>query len=226
MKIINDETLINQAKKGPYNEISQKLANRGDGTLLIRVKPNKVYFFFRYKEPGAKTYKYHKIGNHHLNTPVGLTFQKALSDAQRLADLRRDGHDISEILNKTKQDQKPKSPECTPPLQGSNIGTFQNLLDDYPDIHLEGRRSYKDVKNAFKNHITEVSRFAHFLKLPANEIRPHHIVEIIARLIHEVGVKQQCNRVRSYLSAAFAWAMKHDHNPALATLDRKHKYDI
>ncbi|WP_066017657.1 tyrosine-type recombinase/integrase [Endozoicomonas atrinae] len=225
MKIINDEVLINQAANGPYKEISQKLANRGDGTLLIRIKPNKVELFFRYKEPGAKTYKYHKIGNHHLNSPVGLTFQKALSDAQRLADLRRDGHDISEILNKTKQELKPK-PVASQPKTDTNIGTFQDLLNDYPEIHLAGRRSHKDVKNAFKNHIINVKRFGYLLEMPAAEIKPHHIVDIIARLIHEVGVKQQCNRVRSYLSAAFAWAMKHDHNPALVTSDRPYKYKI
>ena len=225
MKIINDEMLINYATNGPFREISQKLANRGDGTLLIRVKPSSVKFFFRYKEAGARYYTHHVIGSHHLNSPVGITFRKALNDAQRLADLRRDGHDISAILDQGKQESSSRLASVSPPSK-PDTGSFRSLLEDYLELHLAGRRSYESVKSAFTKHVIRVKRFGYMLNLPANEIMPQHIVDIIARLIHEVGVRQQCNRVRSYLSAAFSWAMKHDHNPALATSDRNVRFHI
>ena len=225
---IDDTEIIERTKKGPYTAISEKLKNRGDGTLLVRIRKNKAEFFYRYKDSGSNNYKHHKLGNHHLNGASGITTQKARDDAQILANLRRDGMNIEAHILATQKARDQSNKKTVQVEQEKNqLALFGTLLDDYIEIHLKERSSYTSVKSAFNLHIKKVDRFQHLLLKPAKDITPGDIVDIVARLIHEVKLQQQCNRMRSYLSAAFAWAMKYDLNPALKTLERQHiKYGV
>lgn len=221
--MFDDSIVIEKATNGFKGAISHKLMNRGDGTLLARIRPNRAELFYRYKDPGESNYRYHKVGNHHLNTPQGITVQKALSEAQRLADLRREGCELDDYLSQTKVKKEVKKKKTVK----KKSATFEQLLNDYTEIHLKDRRSYYSVKVSLKKHILDEPRFKHLIHSPANEVTPAHIVQIISRMIHELGLKQQCNRVRSYLSSAFSWGIKHDYNPALATTEREGiKYNI
>ncbi len=80
--------------------------------------------------------------------------------------------------------------------------TLRALCDAYVD-HLTTRgrrRGAASARSAFKRHVIEAKPT--IAALPASEITPHHVAEIVRRVI-EAGKDATAATVRSYLSAAF-----------------------
>lgn len=80
--------------------------------------------------------------------------------------------------------------------------TLSALCDTYTDKLVgEGkRRSAADASSAFRVHV--VSAHPEIASLPAREITPHHIAELV-RKVREAGKERAAGVLRSYLSAAF-----------------------
>lgn len=80
--------------------------------------------------------------------------------------------------------------------------TLRALCDAYVD-HLtakDRRRGAGSARSAFKRHVNEAK--PEIAALPASEITPHHVAQIVRRVI-EAGKDATAATVRSYLSAAF-----------------------
>lgn len=80
--------------------------------------------------------------------------------------------------------------------------TLRALCDAYVD-HLaarDRRRGAASARSAFKRHVIEAK--PEIAALPASEITPHHVAQIVRRVI-EAGKDATAATVRSYLSAAF-----------------------
>lgn len=98
--------------------------------------------------------------------------------------------------------------------------SVSRLLAEYVE-HLEeaGKAlSARDAGNMFKNHVSDA--FPAFAALPALDLMPGHVVEILRRLID--GEKRTTARkLRSYLRAAYSLAIGAAHDPnSTARLDR------
>jgi hypothetical protein len=91
-------------------------------------------------------------------------------------------------------------------------GTFDDLLDTYVKS-LEGRgaASAKDTKSEFQRSVKDKLEFAAMRKKEAREITPSDIKAILAAK-HAGGATARVNRLRSMLSAAFAYTAKHDYD--------------
>ena len=214
--MITDNEVLNTFKElnGKATKKAYKLSGRGSGSLVIRYRDKLVEFYYKYSENRKRNYK--KIGSFHMNGSDGISVAKAFDIAKTLSTIRSDGGDMQSYL-----DAVGFSKNATQLEDLDTIATFGQLLTDYPELKLKGRSSYDNAKGMFKNHITELKRFKRIINKPANEIEPKDLVPIIARMIHERGLRQQCNRIRTYLVAAFNWAIAHDLNPRLYNHDGK-----
>jgi integrase len=87
-------------------------------------------------------------------------------------------------------------------------GSVNQLFDGYL-AHMEssGKRSVKEVARSLQTDARP-----HLGGLPAREITPAHIRDILYRLIRR-DAPVQANRLRSHLRAAFQWGVYHDNNP-------------
>ncbi len=98
--------------------------------------------------------------------------------------------------------------------------SVERLLAEYV-AHLENAGkalSAKDAKNMFKNHISEA--FPAFAVLPAADLKPTQVVEILRRLIH-ADKPTTARKLRSYLRAAYSLAVGAAHDPnSNAQMDR------
>lgn len=91
--------------------------------------------------------------------------------------------------------------------------TLQALCDEYCDwLEKREKGSHKDARNIFDNHLTE--QFPELVKLPAAQVEKRQIVEAVRKLT-EAGKLATARKLRSYLRAAYACAVKADSDASL-----------
>ena len=83
--------------------------------------------------------------------------------------------------------------------------TLKNLLADYCE-HLEslGRKSHRDARSIFKNHVIEA--FPQIALLPANQVTSEQVSDMMRRLF-ELQKGRTGNKLRSYVIAAYQVAL-------------------
>lgn len=106
----------------------------------------------------------------------------------------------------------------------ANTRTVSALVADYVEIYcMKHQRRWRDVQRLFKNHV--LPRLGH--KLLA-DLRRSDVVELLDYLENKKGLRQQVNRVRSYLCAMFRWAIEREYmteNPTVGTSKRAVEYE-
>lgn len=181
---------------------------RGEGALIVRVKPNgSRWFFYRYFIDGKRTYI--QIGRHqHRPDDGGLTLKDARQKAAEFKDDKRDHGDPK--LKQLEQVRANKETRRELEIE-SRQGTFQQLIDAYvAKMESDGKASAHDTKITLELHVNKA--FPELVKLKAKEITPDDISGILAAMIRK-GITRRTNIVRAMLRAAFAQGAKSDLDP-------------
>lgn len=91
--------------------------------------------------------------------------------------------------------------------------TLQALCDEYCDwLEKREKGSHKDARNIFANHLTR--EFPDLATTPAAQVEKRQIVEALRKLT-EAGKASTARKMRAYLRAAYACAVKADSDAAL-----------
>lgn len=94
-------------------------------------------------------------------------------------------------------------------LEEQMKGSVKQLFDYYiKQMQADNKRSWPEVERAFAKNVLPILGE----DMKAKEVKPQHIRLILHKVI-ERGSMVQANRVRSYLSAAFAYGIHHDFDP-------------
>ncbi|WP_147472377.1 site-specific integrase [Pseudomonas syringae group genomosp. 3] len=89
-------------------------------------------------------------------------------------------------------------------------GTFRNLFEDYI-VDRTGKVRADQVSEFERILKVDLGKFESTLDLPAKEISPNHIRELLEP-IWARGAKRQAAKVRSFLRAAFAYGLAAEHS--------------
>jgi hypothetical protein len=93
--------------------------------------------------------------------------------------------------------------------------TLKALCAEYVEwLKAQGKSSWRDVENIFENHV--MAALPDLAEKPAAEVQKSEIVAALRRP-HEAGKKTTARKLRAYLRAAYACAIKADSDPDLPT---------
>ena len=83
--------------------------------------------------------------------------------------------------------------------------TLKNMLNHYCDyLEALGRRSHKDARSIFKNHV--YNAWPKTAALPANQVTGEHVADMMRRVL-QLGKGRTANKLRSYVRAAYQVAL-------------------
>lgn len=190
-------------KDKPYL-VREKQRHKLDGTLAFKVLPSgniDAYFLYYIdrKEKQIKIGRYNKKGKN------GITLKSIHDKYDELSDEYQGGVDIKvkkqeEDAAKEREKQEQAALERKRQLQGS----FQQLIDsyiDYAQINMS-KSYYTSAKGAFALNLKDFDTSIKADQITQDDIRA------ILRPIRQRDALVMANRMRSYLSAAFAWAIE------------------
>ena len=160
------------------------------GSLGVCVYPN-----------GTKTFYYqYAINQARRRIKLGPTDVLSLADAREKAQVYSQKVSIGEdpLVN------------IDPAETTKASGSVEDMVNYYVEkMKIDGKRTYREVLATIERDV-----YRHIDKaMPANEVTSLQVSEIIAKMIQR-GAATGSNRLRSYLHAAFAIAIKHDNDPA------------
>jgi len=185
--MLTDKKLKSLKPRDKEYTVSDNDSSRGQGRLVIRVRPSgaKDWLYFYYVD-GKRRKK--ALGKYPV-VSLSLARQKAAERAEEVADT---GY-IAEVT------------------EPAEIGSVGELLTAYvEDLRDRGKRSADDVERFFRCYIERPAP-ALWAK-PANEATPHDFRDVLARHIKR-GVTTAVNRVRANLHAAYQFALQAEFNP-------------
>jgi len=165
---------------------------RGSGSLLLQVNPSGA-MQFRYMQRYRGKREFIKIGSYTGETKELILAQE---QARKYGDLASDLRGECSVKSKLKQLEVAMEIKLA---EENSVGTVGELIEDYC-------RTYAQVKKQL------LLNFDTYLGRKANSITSLEISSIIAQMI-ERNALVQANRIRAYLHAMFAFAIKFDHDP-------------
>ena len=196
---------INSLKVG--QSLTDGALPSGNGRLILEYRKdiNRKVWVFRYRKgkAGSKMEGAPRLGEY--GDPPRMNINAARDKAHELIQLVKRGIDPKSAIQDERNNKR------TSHLKRRALGTFEGLLEAYwVDLAEKSKPSARDTESTLKLHV--VKPFPHLCSLPANEIKPEHITEILARMIKK-GIKRRTNMVRTMLSAAFVAGAKSDNDP-------------
>lgn len=180
-------------------ELTDSTGERGVGRLVVRVSQSGTKeFAYKYKVKG-------KVSYIQLGRYPSLSLHEAREAITPHIKFLREGKDPKKELEETKsklEQQEKKDAEQ---------GSISELFIAYTDqMKQDGKRTHEATLRALKKEVFDI--------IPPNkkakDIKREEIVCVLAEMIDR-GATTQSNRLRSYLSAAFNYALRHDNNPAV-----------
>jgi len=189
-------------KAKPYL-IRTKQRDKKDGVLAFKVLPSgdvDAYFIYyvERKEKQIKIGRYGKGKN-------GMTLKVIHDEYDKLSKKYQGGADIkAQKLAQDAQDKREAEEQAAAERKRQLQGSFQQLIDSYIDYaQIELSKSYyTSAKGAFAFNLKDFDT-----TIKADQITQEDIRAIL-RPIRQRGTLVMANRMRSYLSAAFAWAIE------------------
>jgi integrase len=186
--------------------LSEKTKERGAGRLAIEVKPDssKHFYFLYYLEGKRKLI----LIDRYKDTPRanGLSVKDARNKKDTYSEIYKENENVKEYL--AEQEQQEKERKRLKNTQGS----FEQLVESYvANMKAEGKRTWSNVDAELKRYV--FIPFPELKEVKASDIKVADIKSILARMINELGITTQANRVRSYLHTAFQHGLKQDNDP-------------
>lgn len=217
---MNHFSIINMKRR-----LSKSLGGRGDGALFMERRASGVIeAYYRYTHEGRDCLV--KIGIYRQKpNGAGFTLAECESKANDLIALRREyGGDLKAALQaKEKEHQRLEMQKRQQEEQAARLATLNDLCHSYiANLRHKGRKSADQVERSLRYYV--LTPFPELAQKSAQDVTVDDVIGIIRRMI-ESGVTTTCNRVRSYLHAAFAYGMKADNDPLEQVLHNK-RFDI
>lgn len=205
MTTISDFKAKSVAKNGI--KASEKIGGRGEGSLFLQGKNGHAHAFYRYSYGGGRPL----VSLGVLDADISL--KQAREKAREYAAQRLEHPDLKTWLTLESERQRLALEASRRHIEAeARKGTLADLVEDYAD-HLEtqGKPSAKEVRRLLVKEINGAQPA--IAEMQACDIRPGHIREILLP-IWERGARVLYNRARSYLHAAFAYGLHHEHDVA------------
>lgn len=220
------KALSDAKREGKTIWTSDPGAERGKGVLQLRAMPDgKGRWYYRYSLPGGKTERI-PLGTYGFGVDE-LTLAGARLARDAKAAIHQKSRDVRAFEAETEQAQREAKAQAArdklarqEEIQSRARLSVDRLFAEYvAHLGAAGKAmSSRDAANMFKNHFA--APFPALAALPAAELTPAHVVEVLRRLIAE-NKKTTARKLRSYLRAAYALAVGAGHDPnTKAQLDR------
>jgi integrase len=165
----------------------------------VQVTPKGVKtFFLFYRFRGKRCF--YRLGRFPNQASIAEAHQKARGALKLLA----------QGIDPRAHETQVKAAQATAQREATLRGSIAQLFEAYV-AHLEAKGSHgtaKTVRNIFRHDIAPVIDET----TKAQEVAPHHVKAVLHRIIN-CGALIQANRVRSYMSAAYAFGIEHDNDP-------------
>ncbi|MDQ5770666.1 tyrosine-type recombinase/integrase [Thiothrix subterranea] len=204
------DSLTPQAK--PYRKFEGK-QRAGFGVQVS--SGGKITFIFLYREPIANKQRVMTLGGYYgvdrdgQAKNGGLSLKEAYAayaDAKRIHEEGRDPQIIRD--EKLVQENAARRAELERLRRESSMGSIQQLLNAYvADMKLQGKRSWFDVEQCLSSNV--------YAAIPATtkakDVLPTDIRAVLAAIIKREKMTM-ANKVRAYLSAAFAFGIEWDND--------------
>jgi len=214
------ESLIRQnkgalAKKCQYDVlVCVEDIPRKTGSLYLNVNPTGAMIFRLLQRYKGKR-EFTVLGQYSPDDSMGLTLANARERMRELAKI------IQSLNGEKSLKQHQKEQTSLREFEQQNMqkkGTVEELIDDYTaHMKLESKRTFLQVKRELLINMKP------FLLVEAAKVTADNVCHILSKLIQRKA-EVQSNRVRSYIMAAFNFAIKYDHDPRY--LHRGKKYNI
>ena len=197
---LNDKIVESLSWDGQRSH-SEELGGRGAGRLVAEARKNgnKVFKFKYYPLPSKPVEI--NIGEFRpprRKTQSGLTVAEARSIALKYSKQLLKGQDPKEWLAEQQrlEEQRREALE-----QSKHTGTLGDLINLYSSQLLnDGKKNAAKIGEELERHV--INPFPHYCNMPAKEITPNQIVEIL-RPLAKRKVYTTMGHVRAYLHAAF-----------------------
>lgn len=192
---------ISSLKSGVW--LSESLG-KGNGTFLARRTGDGIQFYFRYTLPDGKRDTL-KIG------PYGqMTLKVARDEAVRLSGLLRQHPALRDWLDEQKQLE---SETLRQDRHDRAHATLAALLEGYAGwLEQQGKSSAKQVRGAIKRHILD--SWPDLAATKANSLTKRDLTQIVASVV-DAGKGREAAKLRAYIRAAYAAAMRADSDPTI-----------
>lgn len=189
---------------------------RGAGRLVARIKRNGVDFYFQYFSAEGRK-KFWPLGPYDAEGRKGLALPAARDRVAELSLLYRSGvtdvHEHFDRLRKAEEQARKAAEEAARrELEAAQRSTLKQLLAAYVG-HLERQQkeSARDVRSLFDRHVYDADPLLTNRK--AAELSTEDFVDLIGRLT-ETGKGRTAAKLRSYLRAAYALAIRSRTDPS------------
>lgn len=205
------------AGAGAGRELLENLG-RGLGSLSVRVTASKRrLLYFRFKPPGGNQQRI-ELG---VYAADGLGDTITLSKARRLAmqyaARYREHPDLRAHLEAERRNreviERHQQEEAVRKLAEASRGTLRALLEAY-GAHLaaQGRRSVGDAMGKLNKHVLDA--WPAYADMRAADLKSRDVTAIL-RAVTDAGKGRTAGKVRSYLRAAYALALRAESDPSV-----------
>lgn len=218
---LTDRTIDTAKSRDRDYWITDSTGRRNEGSLAVRVSHSgSKRFYFRYVNPEKKRINL-PIGNY---GPGGLTLAQARDEARKLQGLHRteDSRDVR-AFQRAQADEKRRAKEAEQreklakeenerrEREALDRFTLRKLLESYSArLDQAGKQSAKDARGIFERHVFKA--FPDVAARPAASITARDVVAMLRKLT-ESGKGRTAGKLRSYLHAAFALALRAEFDP-------------
>lgn len=184
---------------------------RGRGRFTIRCTPSGARIcMYRYTRADG-TRDTLRVGDYDPRGVAGLTLHEAREKAGELVRLASSGDNVRHVLQERERAKATAAEAATEAKRDESRGSLAAMYGVYVDT-LRGRESHYDVQSVFKLHLSEP--FPKLAARPAGQVKAEELRDVLARLI-EAGKGRTAAKLRAFLRAAFAMAMRAGLDPTL-----------
>lgn len=198
--------------------LTDKTGERNAGRLTVRISPaGTKRFYFRYASggDGARTPIALGVFSPDKPAPPGfMTLEDARAEFRRLSELHKakGSRDVKAHLAKVERDRKRaeeaearRQEQERTEAEAARVYNLRALAAEYvANLEQRGKvRSAQDARNIFKNHLNGKA----LADKPAREVERAEITALLRSLV-ESGKVRTAGKLRSYLRAAYATAMR------------------
>ncbi|MGL6160439.1 tyrosine-type recombinase/integrase [Microbulbifer sp.] len=197
MALTDRQVLAAKPRASKY-ELTDDTRERGVGRLVVRVHPSGAKSFeYKYAWEGRR--KYIQIGRH-----PSMRLADAREAIRPLAAQVKAGIDPKEELEREHREKAETA------RREASRGDLEQLFRAYT-AHMKknDKRTHQAVLYSLEKEVYPVIDKS----TKAKDVTRDDVKQVLARMIQR-GAATQSNRVRSYLMAAFNYALKHDNDPA------------
>jgi integrase len=198
-----DKEIFGLKPKDSKYYVTDNQQERGNGALWLLVRPTgKKVFYFAYKLNGKRSMM--ALGPYSKsNSGKGITLQQARAKKDTMASFLIQDLDPKAELARIEFEAEQET------RKQNQLGTVEQLFEGYTaKMKADGKKSYAEVARVLINDAIPLLG----KNTPANQVKSHDIKLVIHNMIKR-GALVGSNRLRSYLSASFAYGLKHDNDP-------------